>query len=215
MHETLPRTYNEGQHCDSRQSRTLAEDVPYLIVPCSRHISHPLHAAIVTLFEYLQVPHEKPGAREHEQGEAQVQWRSGPGLLVRHACQTRFGAQDKLALSSKTRDFPDNIVVFWFVLCFALGGSLCDACCIQRGRYAYDYVGRKEFRTVICSYCNAVFHLGLTDLVDDSVHLERQIDVFRGTISHQFKLAIRGNEGYDSVRVKLAKLDTLMELAVL
>lgn len=132
-----------------------------------------------------------------------------------HGCQGGLGGENVFALAGEAGDFPDDVVLLGLVLCLALGGALGDFGGIERGGDADDDVGGEELAAVVGLDGDAVLDFGLADLVDDGVHLERQVDVLRGTVPHQLEFAVRRHERDDAVRVEPAQFDALVELAVL
>ncbi len=105
--------------------------------------------------------------------------------------------------------------MFRFVLGFALGSALRYPSGVKWCWYANDNISSKEFAAVVRPYSNAVLDFCFTHFVHDRVHFERQVDIFRGPVTHELKLTVRGNEVDDPISIELAKLDTLVELAVL
>jgi len=201
--------------CRQQQEKEENSDIPNFVTSSSRHVPNPFYARVVALLENLEVPHQQPGAREHQQAEAQVEWGSTPCFLIRHARQLGLGAEDKLALPGEAANLPHNVVLRRLVLGFALGAALCDPGGVERCRDADNNVGGEELGTKVGADTDAILDLGLADLVDDRVYLEGQVDVLGGAVPHQLELAIRRNEADDAIAVKLPKLDALVELAVL
>lgn len=97
---------------------------------------------------------------------------------------------------------------------FALGGPLRDLGRVERGRDADDDVGGEQLAPVVGLDGDSVLDLGFPELVDDGIHFEREVHVFRGSIAHELELAVGRDEGDDPVRVEPAQFDALMELAV-
>lgn len=135
--------------------------------------------------------------------------------MICHAGEARFGSEDVFALASESANLPDNHVLAGLVLCLSLRAALGDLGSVQWCRDLDDDVGSKELGSEIGLDTDAVFNLCAADLVYDGVHLERQVDVFCGAVSHELELAVGRDETDDSVRVKFAQLDTLVELTVL
>ena len=187
---------------------------PNLIAPRPRHIPHPLHTPIIALLKNLQIPHQQPRTRKHQQTKAQTQRRPTPRLLVRHARQTRLRRQHKLALAREPRDLPHDVVLLGLVFRFALGDALGDPGCVERRGDAHDDVRGEELAAVVGFDGDAVFDFRLAYFIDDSVHFEREVHVLRRAVAHQFELAVGRYEGDDAVGVELPELDALVELAV-
>ena len=185
-----------------------------LITARSRHVPHPLDTTVIALLKDLEIAHQQAAAREHQQAKRHTQGRPTPGLLVRHARQLRFCAQDEFTATDETGDFPDDAVRLGLIFRFALGGALGDFGGVEWGRDANDDVGGEEFGAVVGFDSDAILDFGGTDFAHDGVHSEWEVDVFDAAVAHHFEFAVRWHEGDGAVRVEFAQLDALVELAV-
>jgi len=89
-----------------------------------------------------------------------------------------------------------------------------DLCRVERGGDPdHDVVGAQLGREVGFDVDSEV-DPGLADLVDDGLDPEREADIGGRPVAHQLKLAVGRDERDGPVRVKLAELDALVELAV-
>jgi len=77
-----------------------------------------------------------------------------------------------------------------------------------------DHIARIQLGREVGLHQDPVLDLGLSNLSNNGVNLEREIDVVRGAVSHELEFAVGGYKADGPVAIKLAQLDTLMELAV-
>lgn len=185
-----------------------------LITSRPSHIAHPLDRAVITLLKDLQVTHQQTGRSKHENTKGKADRRPTPGLLVGHRSKGRLSIENKLTLARETRDLPDNIVVFGFILRSALARPLSSLGRVQWCRNTNDHIRSEELRTVIRLDRNAVLDLGRADLTHNWLHLKGEVDILRRAVPHQLELTVRRYERDDTVRVKSAQFHALVELTV-
>ena len=185
------------------------------VAACPCHVPHPFHAAVIALLKDLQIPHQQPRTREHEQTELQTQRWPRPRLLRRHGTQLRLRTEHKLLLPAEPRNLPHDIVMLRFVLGLALTHPLGRLGRVEWCRDPHDHVRGEKLGPIVRPDGNTVLDLALTDLVHDRVHLERQVHVLRGPVPHQLELAVGRDEGDHPLAIELAQLHALVELAIL
>lgn len=167
----------EGNHPE------MSKNVPYLITPRPSHIPHPLDTTIITLLKHLQIPHQQPTTRKHQQRKTQIQRGARPRLLVGHTRQRGVRTHDIFTLPREPGDFPDNVVLAGLVLGLALAGARGDAGGVERRGDPDDDVGGEELAAVVGADGYLVFDFGFAEFVDDGVDPEGEVDVFGGAVS--------------------------------
>ena len=188
---------------------------PYLVTPRPSHIPHPLNTTIVPLLKHLQISHQQPTTREHQQTKTHTQRRPTPRLLRRHARQLRLRTTHELIPTHKSRDLPYYAITLWLILCFSLRGALCNVRGVERCRDTDNDISSEEFAAVIGPYGDGVLDFRGADFSHDGVDFEGEIDVLGAAVAHQLELAVRRHEADGAVAVEFRELYALVELAVL
>jgi len=135
--------------------------------------------------------------------------------LVRRVEQLDLGAELPLLHAAHALHLPHNGVLASLVLGLAFHADDLHARGVERGRDTDLNFLRQQRGLEVGLDHDLDLHLLLApNLAHQRDHAERQADVLGGAVPHELKLAIRWDEADAVLCLKLAQLDTLVELAV-
>mmetsp|Transcript_2259 Transcript_2259/g.4842 ORF Transcript_2259/g.4842 Transcript_2259/m.4842 type:complete len:263 (-) Transcript_2259:731-1519(-) len=183
-----------------------------LIIPSLCNVPDPSTRVVPRLIEDTKKANMDTTGGKHRNLELGVNRRPTPRLGAHRRHQVNIRMDVALRFTGKTLDTPYNRLLFWFVLCATKGVLNLCLCGILWDRYFDNNVCSKELIREISNhlhidgnFCQVLFFLNSWN------DAKRQIDIVGHAISHELKLAIRGNKGNRAIRIEFSESNASME----